>query len=476
MNKSTMEEQLSKGKILPLLLRLAAPITIAQIVNALYNIVDRIYIGQMPGVGSISLTGLGLTLPVIMMITAFSNLIGMGGAPLLSIRMGAGDKETAGKLEGNSLTLLLMIGAAITVIGIVFCEPIMVLFGASPDSLPYAVSYLRIYLIGTIPVMISLGMNSFLNAQGLTFLGTMTIAIGAVVNIILDPIFIYVFHMGIAGAALASVIAQTISALWVLYSLNFSKKITIKLKWSDLIVTLKNVKAICSLGVSTFIFSINESLIQIYFIWLLRLGAPDIPTGDAYIGALAIISSLNQVFFMPLKGIVQGAQPIVGYCYGAKNYKRLHKAINYARVCSIVCATVLSGIMLLFPGQVARLFTSDTVLIGLCHTTIRLYFCMNFVIGMQMVNQNMFIAMGNTKYSFFFGIFRKVLLGAPFALIFTLIFGVYGVFMAEPVSNTISVVVTYIVFSKFMKKVKAECEAVSPGSEEPGAITAKAAL
>lgn len=456
-----MEEQLSKGKILPLLLKLALPITVAQIVNALYSIVDRMYIARIPNVGSIALTGLGITLPVIMLITAFSNLIGMGGAPLLSIRMGEGDKKTAAQLEGNSLSLLFLLGLIITVFGLIFCSPIMRLFGASPEALPYAVGYMQIYLLGTIPVMISLGMNSFLNAQGCTFLGTCTILIGAAINIILDPIFIFTLDMGIAGAAWASVIAQTASAVWVLYSLNHSKKITVKIKWSDMAIKWKNVVSICSLGISTCIFSVNESLIQIYFIWLLRLGAPDMATGDAYIGALTVISSLNQIFFMPLKGIVQGAQPIVGYCYGAKNFKRLNSAINYARVCSIICASAFSLCMLLFPGQVASVFTPDPSLIALCTSTIRIYFCMNFVIGMQMVNQNMFIAMGNTRYSFFFGIFRKVLLGVPFALLFTFLFSVNGVFMAEPVSNTISVVVTYIVFDKFMKKTKQECEAAA---------------
>lgn len=454
MRGERMEEQLAKGKILPLLLKLAVPATVAQIVNALYSMVDRIYIGHMEGVGTIALTGLGLTLPIILIITAFSLLVGRGGGPLLSIRLGEKDYEGAALLQGNSLSLLLGLGIFLTVFFYLLCDPILLLFGTSEAALPYASSYLRIYVLGTVPVMISMGMNSFLNAQGFTTLGTITVVIGAVLNLILDPIFIYVMDMGIAGAAVATVISQSVSALWVLFLLLFSKKIIIRTRLRDMRVRWECARRIFALGVSSFVFLANDSLVQILINLLLRYWSPDIATGDMYIGCMTIVYSMYQIFFMPLQGVTQGAQPIVGYCFGAKDYGRMRKTINYGRGCSLACATLMWAVFMLFPSQVAGLFTTDEALLSTCASSIRIAFCLNFVLGMQMMNQHMFIAMGNAKLSLIFGLMRKIFVLIPLVLVFPFFMGAIGVFLAEPVSNIITVIVTYICFSRYLKSLE----------------------
>ena len=450
MKKENMERELAQGDILPLLLRLSVPGTIAQIVNALYSMVDRMFIGRMEGVGTIALTGLGMTLPVVLLISAFSYLIGRGGGPLQSISLGQKDKETARKLQGNSLLLLLITGAVLTAVFYFFSEPILRAFGTSDAALPYASSYLRIYVLGTIPVMISLGMNPFLNAQGFTMLGTVTVVLGAVLNIVLDPIFIYVLGMGIAGAALATVISQTVSAVWVIYLIWFSDRLIIKTSLADMKPAKGLAKKICGLGASSFIFTFNDSVVQILLNLLLRYWSPDTATGDMYIGCMTIVYSMYQIFFMPLTGVAQGAQPIVGYCRGSGDYARMKKTINYARACSLLCAFIMWALYMAFPSQIAGLFTTDEELLSVCSGAIRIAFCLNFVLGMQMINQHMFIAMGNAKLSFIFGIMRKIIVLIPLALIFPFFMGAVGVFFAEPVSNLITVIVTYICFTRYV--------------------------
>lgn len=454
MSQSTMQEQLAHGKIPPLLLRLSLPVILAQLVNALYSIVDRMFIGRMPGAGTSALTGLGFTLPVIMIISAFSMLIGMGGAPLCSIRLGEGDRAAAARLQGTSLTLLTGIGAIITLVFFFLRDPILHLFGASDATLPYASDYLGVYVLGSVFVMISLGMNAFLNAQGCTGIGTMTVVAGAILNIVLDPIFIYGLRMGIAGAALASLIAQFASALWVLYFLLFSKRMMVRVRLRDLAVSWGDTKEICKLGVSSFIFDINESAVQILINLLLRKYGGAGAEGDLYIGAMTIVNSLFQVFLMPLKGIVRGAQPIIGYCYGAKDYPRLRQVIHCARIGSVSCAVVMWMLLMCLPRRLAGAFTTDPALLGLSGGIVRLSFCTVFVIGLQMVNQHSFIAMGNARLSFFFGILRKILILVPLALSLPVFFGVDGVFLAEPVANVLTVIVTQVVFTCFMRKTQ----------------------
>lgn len=452
-NKTDMSEKLAHAEILPLLLRLTIPVTVAQLVNAAYSIVDRMYIGRMPGVGTTALSGLGLTFPIIMMITAFSSLIGMGGAPLASIRLGAGDKKEAQLYLGNAFSMLLIIGAVLTVVCIIWKDPMLMAFGASEATLPYASDYLGVYLVGTVFVQLALGLNSFINAQGYAGMGMATVVIGAVLNVVLDPIFIYVFDMGIVGAAVATVISQFVSAIWVVGFL-CSKKSKLNITLRDMRLDWNIVKSSCALGVSMFTFLINESIVVIALNRLLRQYGGT--AGDLHIASMAILSSVGQIFFMPLKGIVQGAQPIISYNMGARNYPRIRQTIHYARICSITCAVVMWAAMVFLPKYIALAFTTDQELIRMTVVTMRLMYSTVFVLGMQMVNQNSFIAMGNTRYSFFFGILRKVLLLLPLAFILPIFTGVWGIYAAEAISNLISVVVTHIVFTKYLNKLKLE--------------------
>lgn len=448
---SDMNEQLAHAKILPLLVKLTIPVTIAQFVNALYSIVDRMYIGHMPGIGTVALSGIGLTFPIIMLISAFSCLPGMGGAPLASIAMGAGDIRKAQKYMNNALFMLLFISLILMTGCMLALKPMLLIFGANEATLPYAYSYLSIYLLGTVFVLIAIGLNPFINTQGFTGYGTITVAIGAVLNIILDPIFIYSLDMGIAGAAIATVLSQMVSAIWVLWFLRSGKSV-LHLYLKDIKPDWKVIRATCALGVSPFTFRVNESIVVIILNRLLiRYGGA---MGDLHIASMAILSSVSQIFFMPLIGIITGAQPILSYNMGAKNYPRLHETIRYARILSISCAVITWLTIILAPGMICRLFTDDIELIQLTSTTMRIMFCTVLVLGMQMVNQNAFIAMGNTWYSFLFGIMRKLLILVPLAFLLPHLLGVWGIYMAEAISNLITTIVTYITFSGYMNGLK----------------------
>ncbi|MEM1484333.1 MATE family efflux transporter [Oscillospiraceae bacterium PP1C4] len=450
-----MNDQLARGKILPLLLKLTLPATVAQLVNALYSIVDRMYIGRMHGVGTAALGGLGLTFPIIMLITAFSVLVGMGGSPLASIRMGEGDEAGAQRYLGNAVTLLLLIGAVLTVVCLVWKDPLLIAFGASENTLPYASDYLEIYLFGTIFVQLALGLNSFINAQGYAGMGMLTVVIGAVLNVALDPLFIYTFGMGVKGAAVATVISQFVSAFWVIVFL-CSKHSKLRITLRDMRLDWQVVKSTCALGISTFIFLLNESIVIIVINRLLRYYGGSM--GDLHIASMAILSSLGQIFFMPLKGIVQGAQPLISYNMGARNFPRIKETIYYARICSITCTVLMWAGMMFAPHYIMLAFTSDPALTDLTVTTMRLMYCTVFVLGMQMINQNAFVAMGNTRYSFFFGILRKVLLLLPLAFILPVYTGIMGIYAAEAISNLITVVVTYVAFTKYLNQIKLSFE------------------
>ena len=463
MAQTDMSRQLAQAPVPRLLLRLSLPAIAAQLVNALYSIVDRVFIGNMPGVGADALTGLGFTMPVIMIISAFSMLIGMGGSPLLSIRLGEGDKAAAARLQGCSFTLLLAIGTALTGLFWFLRVPILTLFGAEANTLPYAADYLGVYVLGSVFVMISLGMNAFLNAQGRTGVGTVTVVLGAAVNLILDPIFIYVLDLGIAGAALATLISQALSALWVLWFLFFSKRLMVRLRPNHLRVSWTTTVEICKLGVSTFIFEINESVVQIVINLLLRRWGGSTAVSDLYIGSMTIINSLLAVFFMPLKGIVRGAQPIIGYCCGARDYPRLRETVRWARVFSITCATLMWACFECFPGPLCAVFNDDPALTDLSARLTRLFFCTIFLLGLQMVNQHSFIAMGNAKLSFLFGILRKILLLLPLAFLLPLFLGVDGVILAEPVANVFTVIITQIVFTRYLEQLRRDFTAPHPG-------------
>lgn len=449
-SKQDMNSQLAGAKVLPLLIRLTIPITIAQLVNALYSIVDRMYIGHMPEAGTLALSGIGITFPIIMIAAAFSCIPGMGGSPLASIAMGSGDLEKGRRFLSNAFVLLVGIGLILTVVCTAFLTPMLKAFGADSSTLPYARDYLSIYLAGTVFVEISMGMNPFINAQGFTGVGTFTIVIGAFLNIVLDPIFIYVLDMGIAGAAVATVISQAVSAAWVLYFL-CSDRATLRLRIRDMKPMAAIIRPMCALGLSPFTFRVNESIVVIVLNWLLiRYGGSD---SNLHIASMALLTSVSQVFFMPLIGIITGAQPILSYNLGAGNYGRIKETIHYARILSIGCATLMWFFLVAFPGPICRMFTNDSQLLGLTTITMRIMFSTVLVIGLQMVNQNAFVALGNTWYSFIFGIMRKLLLLLPLAIFLPHIIGVWGIYMAEAISNVLTTFITQIYFSRYMRKL-----------------------
>ena len=449
--KADINQQLAGGKILPLLIKLSIPATVAQLVNALYSIVDRMYIGHMPDVGTLALSGIGLTFPITMLISAFSCLPGMGGSPLASIAIGEGDFKKAQKFLCNSVSMLLTISLVLMVGFLAFLEPLLTLFGADATTLPYAKDYLQIYLIGTVFVELALGLNPFINTQGFTLIGTMSVVIGAFLNIVLDPLFIYTFDMGIKGAAIATVIAQAVSCIWIFAFLT-SKKSYIRINLADMKPQWWIWRKTCALGVSPFTFRVNESVIVILLNHLLlHYGGAD---GNLHIASMAILSSMSQVFFMPLSGIVTGVQPLLSYNYGARNYPRIRGSIRYARRLSFGCAVVMWAFLVFTPDLVCKMFTDNPELITMTRTTMRIMFSTILVLGFQMINQNAFVAMGNTRYSFLFGIMRKVLLLVPLALIMPRFMGVWGVYVAEAISNPTTVIITFIVFEKYMAGLK----------------------
>ena len=449
-NPSSMNQRLATAPVLPLLIRLTIPITVAQLVNALYSLVDRMYIGHMPETGTLALSGIGLTFPIIMVISAFSCIPGRGGSPLASIAMGAGDIRKAERYLANSFSLLAFIGTVLTLACSFFMEPMLRAFGADSSTLPYAMDYLKIYVLGSIFVEFSLGLNPFINAQGYTFHGTITIVIGAVLNIILDPLFIYAFHMGIAGAAVATVISQMVSAAWVIWFL-CSGKGTLRLRLKDMAPSWDILKRTCALGVSPFTFQINESIVVIVLNWLLiRYGGAD---SNLHIASMSLLTSVSQVFFMPLIGIITGAQPILSYNLGARNFPRLRETVRYSRILSISCAVLMWFCLMAFPRTICSMFTSDPKLLSLTSVTMRIMFSTVLVLGLQMVNQNAFVALGNTVCSFIFGIMRKLLLLLPLAFTLPLFFGVWGIYGAEAVSNLLTTIITHAVFTRYFKKL-----------------------
>ena len=431
----------SMGSIPRTITGLAIPMIAAMLVNALYSIVDRIYIGHLPEVGQLALTGIGLCFPITMSVSAFSYLVGSGGGPLTSILRGAKDQNGAEKVLGNSITLLVLLGIFIPLILLLVKKPVLYLFGASDATYPYANEYITVYLLGSLAVMLTLGLNSFINAQGFAKVGMMTVLLGAVCNIILDPVFIFVFDMGVTGAALATVISQAISALWIILFL-LGKKNLIRLHRENLKPESKVVKKITGLGVSTFIMNITEAAIFAVF-----NGSLSHFGGDVYVAAMTVITSVTSVIYMPMSGFAQGAQPVTGYNYGARAYDRVKKSFWFlVKFCLIysVCAWV---ILMLCPRFLIGIFNSDPVLMDTAVPVFRIYFCMYFVFSLQMAAQNTFVAMGEAKKSAFFALFRKVVLLIPLALLLPRTsLGIFGVFAAEPLADTISAVTCFLIF------------------------------
>lgn len=437
---------LRNDKVGKLLLNLSTPAIIAQIVNVLYNIVDRIFIGRMDQ-GELAMAGIGVTFPIILLIMAFSAMFGMGGSPLCAIQMGAGNTRKAEEIMTGSFTLLVFTGALLTALFLIFNEPLLWMFGASDATIGYALDYLNIYVIGTIFVQIAFGMNPFITTQGYAKIGMTTVVIGAIVNVILDPILIFGLDMGVKGAATATIIAQLVSAIWVIRFLT-GKNSKLNLRKAFLLPTKEIAGKVSLLGISPFIMQSTESLVLISLnTQLARFG------GDLAVGAMAIITSILQIINLPLRGLAQGAQPIVSFNYGAAQYNRVRSAINQSLRYGLIYNIAFVGLLMVFPALFVRIFSNHTELISITSRFIRIYFIGMSIFGAQIICQQMFVALGQAKVSIFIAILRKIILLVPLIYILPLFFEdkLTGVLVAEPVSDLLSVAVTLILFFRFYR-------------------------
>ena len=436
------DEALGTQPIGKLMLSLALPAVAAQFINMLYNIVDRIYIGNIPGTGALALTGVGVTFPIILLVSAFAAFAGMGGAPLASIRLGAGNCEGAEKILGNCFSMLLVLSVTLTVIFSIFKTPLLYMFGASDAIIGYAEDYISIYLAGTIFVQLALGLNTFISAQGHATVAMLSVLIGAVINIVLDPVFIFVFGMGVSGAALATILSQAVSAAWVLRFL-FSAKSGIRIRRGNMKFEKRVVGKVIGLGIAPFIMQSTESLVNITLnAGLQRYG------GDLYVGSMTIMQSVMQMLVMPIQGITQGAQPIMSYNYGAKNYSRVRK--TFSLLLKVMLLVTVSGFALaaLLPGVLARMFTQDAELIEIVKKMMPIFFGGIWAFGAQMACQTTFMALGQAKISLFLALLRKVVLLVPLALLLPVVMGgnVLGIYIAEPVADVIASFTTLSLF------------------------------
>ena len=445
----------SKGSIYLHILQLAIPMTIAQLVQMLYSVVDRIYIGHLPGTSAIALTGLGLTFPVISLTNAFTNLFSTGGAPLSSIARGAGRNDEAGRIMGNTFSMLLMTSVVLMSIFYVLMKPMLFLFGASEATYPYARDYLSIYLIGTPFVMAGTGMNSFINAEGFGRTGMFTILLGAVANIILDPIFIFIFGMGIEGAALASVISQILSAAFVMLFLTGNRTI-MKLTPKIMRLDRKTVKKIVSLGLAGFIMQASNGAVQISCTSTLRIFGSDI-----YVGIMTVLNSIRDMISLPAQGITDAGKPVIGYNYGAKEYDRITKAIKFITAISVTYMVISWILLLMLPRQFIQIFSSDGELIENGVNALHIYFFGFFMMALQFCGQTVFVGLGKSRQAIFFSLFRKIVIVVPLTLLLPRLgAGINGVFIAEPISNFIggtACFVTMLIYSRrLFRKEKAE--------------------
>lgn len=432
-NNSHYNKDFSQGSVAGNILRLAIPMTLAQLINVLYNVVDRVYIGHIPGASTQALTGIGLTLPVITIITAFANLFGMGGAPLFSMARGADQTARAKNIMGNSFSMLLLSGTILAAVCYIFKRPLLYLFGASDATYPYANAYLTLYLLGTLFVMISLGMNSYINAQGFGVTGMLTVSIGAVLNLILDPLFIFVFHLGVRGAALATILSQCVSAIWVLRFLTGNKAF-IKLSPEYMKLKPSLIKEISALGLAGFVMSITNGSVQIMCNAVLQRWG-----GDLYVGIMTVINSVRELITMPVTGLTSGAQPVMSFNYGAQKYDRVRSAIRFTTVACILFSLFAWAMIFFFPHFFIQLFNSDPELLEKGVPSLHLYFFGIFLMALQFSGQSTFTALGKSKQAVFFSLFRKAVIVIPLTLWLPTVagLGTNGVFLAEPVSNLI---------------------------------------
>ena len=451
--KQDISQQMATTSVWSLIIKLSVPAILAQIVNLLYNIVDRIYIGHMEDVGTMAITGVGLCFPVISLISAFTMLVAQGGAPHAAIEMGKGDIKKAEKILGNCFVMLISFAIILAVSFLIFGEKLLMLFGASESTIIYALPYMQIYSAGSIFVMISLGLNMFITTQGFTKISMATVLIGAISNIILDPIFIFAFDMGVSGAAIATIISQAVSAVWVLCFL-LGKKTKLKIRKENLLPSAKILLPVFALGISPFIMNATEAVINVAFNSSLQKYG-----GDIAVGAMTICTTVFQMAWVPAQGIGQGAQPIISYNYGAKNADRVKQAFKAFLIICFGYVFAFGMAIEVFPQFFIGIFNDNPQLVETATWTIRLYGCAMVFFGIQMAVQQTFIALGKAKASLFIACLRKVILLVPLIYILPNFFEnkVFAVFLAEPVSDAISImtasIVFFFVFGKEMKKL-----------------------
>lgn len=449
-NMAQEKDALATQPVGKLLVKMAIPTVTAQIINMLYNIVDRIYIGHIPGIGADALTGVGVCMPLIMIVSAFAALVGFGGAPRASIFMGKKDKASAEQTLGNCFIVQIIISILLTAVLLIWNRPFLLAFGASENTIEYGVAYMNIYAIGTIFVQMTLGMNMFITAQGFAKTGMLSVLIGAVANIILDPIFIFAFDMGVSGAALATILSQAMSCAWVLLFL-FGKKTHLKIQAKYMKLKANILFPSLALGLSSFIMQSSESIISICFnSSLLKYG------GDVAVGAMTILTSVMQFAMLPLQGLGQGAQPIISYNYGAKNADRVKSAFKLLLKSSLCYSVILWLAVMIFPQIFAAMFTSQSELLSFTKLALRIYMACLFLFGIQIACQMTFTAIGNAKASIVVAVVRKFVLLIPLIYIMPLIFTqdkTSAVYLAEPVADFIAVTFTAVLFTFQFKKV-----------------------
>ncbi len=443
----------SKGTVWQNIMSQSIPLILAQLVQLLYNVVDRIYIGHMPGADSMALTGIGLVFPLTTLIAAFTFLFGTGGTPLFSIARGAGEEKRAEKILGNTFSLLLGTSIVLFLFCYLLRRPILYLFGASDASYVYADAYLKIYLLGTSFTMLATGLNGFINAQGFPRIGMLTTLLGAVLNLALDPVFIFGLHMGVSGAALATVLSQLVSCAWVVRFLT-GKKALYRIQKKHLRVSGKLTREIIALGMSGFIMQGTNCLVQVVCNAALKIYG-----GDLYVGIMTVINSAREILSLPVSGITNGAQPVLGYNYGAKNYHKVRQGIRFTAVLGILYTLLAWLLVIMSPHLLLSVFTKDTAMIAAGVNAMRLYFFGFFFMAFQFTGQSAFTALGDSRHAIFFSLLRKAVIVAPLTILLPKLgFGVDGVFLAEPVSNAIGGLACFITmyFSLYRKLKKEE--------------------
>lgn len=429
----------SRGSIPRAIMSLALPMTAAQIVNILYSVVDRIYLGHLPETGPLALSGLGVVMPVISILTAFANLCGMGGAPLCSIFRGRGEHDEAERVMGNSFTLLILLGILVTAACYLCKTPVLYFFGASDATFPYANEYLTVYLSGTLFVMVGLGLNPFINSQGFGRTGMLTVVVGALINIVLDPVFIFVLDMGVRGAALATVFAQFCSAVWVMQFLT-GKKTILRLRLRCMRLQAGRVGRILALGLSSFVMGLTNSLVQVVCNKTLSIYG-----GDLYVGVMTVLSSLKEIFFMATHGLTSGAQPVIGFNYGAGKYQRVRASIRFTAAAAIVYSVGALILLQALPGPLMSLFSTDEATITVGVPAMRIYFSLIVFQALQLAGQSIFVALGKSKQAIFFSTLRKAIICAPLVVLLPALgMGVNGVFAGEALSQLIGGVACFV--------------------------------